>query len=120
MADEITKLDGDGKLKANMLFIYRNITPPTYKISGGGTQAVISTPSANLPAMAALILSAAEKAALDTGTDAFELVHIDVGDATSNIDVLAQARALYAKKKADFISELARKYKRAGQRFNEV
>ena len=120
MADEITKLDGDGGLKARLLFIYRGLVQPTYPIDGGGTQTVIATPSSNLPVMAAEILSVAEKAALDAGTDAFEIVTLNIDDSKSNLDLLTEARVLYAKRKADFISELNRKYNRAGQRFNEV
>lgn len=120
MASEITKLDGDGGLNARVLFLYLTLTPNTYPIDGGGMHTVVPTPSTDLPAMAAEILTAAEKAALGAGTAAFEIVTFPISDALTNVELLAAARALYATKKADFVAREARKYNRAGQRFNEV
>jgi len=120
MANEITKLGGDGGINATLLFIYRNLTAITYQDSLAQTVTVIPTPSSDLPAMAANILTTAEKASLDTGVDAFELVSMPVIDAMTNVELLAAARALYLTKKAAFVDRLTRTYNRAGQRFNEV
>jgi hypothetical protein len=119
MANEITKLDGDGGLNANLLFIY-SLTPITYNDAAAQPVTVIPTPSSGLPDMAGNILTAAEKAALDDGSSAFEIMTLDVPDAKTNAELLADARALYAEKKADFITRLNRAYNRAGQRFDEV
>lgn len=119
MANEITKLDGDGGLKATLLFLYQ-ITAPVYVIDGGGNQTVIATPSTDLPEMAGLILTSAEKAELDAGTLAFEVVSLSVTDAKTGPELLVDARALYAKRKTRFVELLARKYNRAGLRFNGV
>ena len=118
MANEITKLDGDGGLNANLLFLYP-LTPITYTGSAG-TVTVIPTPSTDLPEIANNVLGVAEKAALDDGSSAFEVVKMTVPDALSNTQLLTNARALYAKRMADFIERHTRAYNRAGQRFNGV
>jgi len=118
MANEITKLDGDGGLNAKLIFLY-SITAPTYQ-GNAGEQTVVVTPAAELPVLAVAILSATEKSALNDGSKAFEVVTMKVEDAKSNATLLAEARALYTKRKADFVERLNRKYNRAGQRFNEV
>ena len=66
------------------------------------------------------ILTTSEKTALDNGSKAFEIVTIQINDAKANAQLLVEARALYAKHKADFVERLNRKYNRTGQRFNEV
>lgn len=119
MANEITKLDGDGGINARLLFLYLGLTPITYAIDGG-QQTVVHTPSASLPEMAGPILTAAEKAALDAGTAAFEVVTMPIIDSLSGADLLTAARTLYARHKAAFIARATRKYSRAGQRFNEA
>jgi len=118
MANEITKLDGDGGLHANLLFLYP-LTPITYTGSSG-TVTVVPTPSVDLPLIASNILGAAEIAALDNGSAAFEVVTMVVDDAKTNAQLLADAQALYAKRMADYIERLTRKYNRVGQRFNGV
>jgi len=120
MANEITKLGGNGKLNAQLLFIYRGIAAPTYVKADTSIATVIVTPSNELPDIAADVLTVVEKTALDAGIDAFEVVSMPVTDALTNSQLLAAARTLYANRKVRFTELLARRYSRAGQRFDEV
>ena len=119
MANEITKLGG-GPLRADLLFIYNGLTPVQYTDALSGTQTVIPTPSANLPPIADLVVTDAEKADLDSGVSAFEVVHMPIPSSMTNPELLTAARALYATKKQDFITTHAARFNRVGQRFDEV
>lgn len=119
MADEITKLIGDGGLNVELLFIYRGLEPVTYN-DQTGLVSIIPTPSADLPAIALNILTTAEKSALDIGADAFEVTNMRVHDGMLDAELLAAAREIYAQRKSDFIERLNRKYTRTGQRFNAI
>ena len=115
MANEITVLEGSGGLKRNLLFLYA-ITPAEVN---GVTQ--VPTPSNGLSDIAANILLAGEKAALDNGSAAFEVVQIEVVDGKTNAELKAEAQAFYTNKKLDYLARHARKYDAfTGVRFNEV
>ena len=115
MPNEITVLEGSGGLKRDLLFLYA-ITPAEVNEV---TQ--VPTPSSGLSDIANNILLAGEKAALDAGSAAFELVVMEVVDGKSNAELKAEAQAFYAKKKADYLIRHARKYDTfTGIRFNEA
>lgn len=121
MANEITALEGDGSGKYSLLFLYAIETPRTYDNAAGTPTNPVPTPSADLPALAADILTSAEKAALDGGTSMFEVVSIERAGGLSGAALLSRAQEVYASKKADALARYNATYHtRLGQRFNEA
>ena len=117
MANEITKLKSNN-LNAELLFIYRSITAPTYTDADSATITVVASPSSTLPAEAVGLLSVAEKAALDAGTDAFEVVEMEISESLTNPQLLAAAQALYTVKQSAFQSHLTSTYHKFGFRLD--
>ena len=123
MANEITVLESqevqDGGLVTSLLMLFAIPTP----IQIGGTN-VVPTPAtsggdSNLPALADVILSQAEKDALDAGTSMF---HITVFKRNVSLSDPAQAtivRAIYATQKIEASRRYSLRYDRAGTRINE-
>lgn len=109
MADEITALEGDGVGNYQLLFIYPIITPQ--QING---QNVVPTPSANLPQLASLILSQSQKASLDQGTSAFEVITLYAGNNLTNPQLVARGQSIYASRAAHYATRYAAIYKYAG------
>ena len=115
VSNEITVLEGSGGLKRSLLFLYA-ITPADVN---GVTQ--VPTPSDGLSPIAATILVAGEKAALDNGSAAFEVVSMEVVEGKTNAELKVEAQAFYAIKKVDYLIRHGRKYDDlTGVRFNEV
>lgn len=117
MANEITLLDArssptDGTF-VNVCFRYDIAVP---KQVGGAT--VVVTPSAALPTLAAQALAPAEKAALDTGTAAFEIVEFHYNTAETGLQNLTRLRSVYATRKAIFDAAYTRRFQRAGTQFS--
>ena len=115
MANEITKLDGDTRLGANVLFLF-DVIPGSYTADGGATTVVPETPSSELPAIAANILPAAEKAELDAGTKVFKVIRLSMEEGKTGSDLLAAARAKYAKMEPMIQIRINEKYRWIGTR----
>lgn len=112
MANEITALEKSPDGTIAILFLYPIATP---KVVGG--QNVIPTPSAGLPPIAAAVLTAPEKAALDDGTSAFEVVSFQHQGIAGAV-LLAKVRSLYASRLSAAATRYATQYQFAGSRFD--
>ena len=113
MANEILVLEGDGEINVSLLFLFPILTP----IQVNATN-VIPTPASGLPALAQSILDAGEKSSLDAGTTVFEVVSMRVTSARTNLELLAQAQALYVDRNANYLSKYALRYKHSGKRLD--
>lgn len=111
MANEITVIEQAGADLA-LVFLYPIATP----LQVGGAN-VVPTPSVGLPALAAVVFQSAEKAALDAGTAAFEVVSLTPDPALSPAQLLARAKVIYAAALAAFTSAYQLRYRWSGQRF---
>jgi len=118
MANEITVVGGDGRQLLSLLLLYPIATPATYIDADSIEQTIIETPSAGLPTIGAAILTIAEKAALDAGTLAFEVVPFGPDPGLNNPQLLASAQDLYARKRTAFELAYARRYWHLGDRFD--
>lgn len=116
MANEIAVLDGDGGATYGLLFLFPVTTPK--QIGPVVPANVVPTPSSALPANAASILTAAEVAALDTGTSAFRVVRMSKVAGMTNPQLVADAQVRYAAAKAEFDAWYAATYLHIGVRMN--
>lgn len=113
MADEITGLTGTSN-NYSLLFLYTITTP--IKIN---TVNVVDTPSSDLPSIAATVLTAQEKADLDIGILAFEVVQLGGISGASGAELLVLARSMYVTSETAYLKKYADKYKYSGSRFNK-
>ena len=113
--NEITIIQRDERRSMSALFLYPISAPKAV----GGSNVVVS-PSADLPELVAGVLTAAEKAALDSGDMAFEVVSFQVEAGMTNAQRIARLRAIYASRKADFDTDYTRRYQFAGTRLDAV
>lgn len=114
MANEITALEGTGDNDYRILLLYPIATPK--QVMGSN---VIPTPSANLPSLGQQILTASEKAALDEGTLAFEVISFHKQPGMTNTQLAARAREIYAAKLTAFQSDYTKRYEFSGVRINQ-
>ncbi len=103
-------------------FYFLYTVPVAQRIEIGGTGATgqypVLTPSSDLPDAVALVLTLAEKTALDAGEAVIKFVAIPVADDASDADVLATARTNYAAYAPLALAEYQRRYKYIGRRFD--
>lgn len=115
MANEIAVLSGDGRTSYDLLFLFPVASPAQV---GTPPVNVVRTPSSGLPALAATVLTAAEKAALDLGTSAFLVVRMSKTAGMTNPELVADTQARYAAAKAEFDALYAASYLHVGARIN--
>jgi hypothetical protein len=114
MANEITVLDGDSQREYRLLFLYPIAAPAQV----GGSNIVV-TPSATLPDYASSILTTQEKADLDGGTKAFEVITFRKDVGLTGPQLAAAARAKYATRRAEYLADYAVWFAHIGTRLNE-
>jgi hypothetical protein len=114
MANEITVLDGDANKEYRLLFLFP-ITSPA-QVAGSN---VVVTPSAELPPFAGQILTTQEKADLDGGSLAFEVLTFRKSSDLSSPELAAMARAKYATRKSAYLAEYAVRFAHLGVRISE-
>ena len=118
MANEVAILDSDGAGLITALFLYPIATPKTYVNGAGAAVPIIYTPSSGLPARGASVLSAAEKASLDTGTLAFETFQFRYDPAIGDAGNAANLKAAYATHLAKATAQYNDSFRYTGLRLN--
>lgn len=116
MANEILALEGDGDRAYTLLFLFPIAAPVQVTPPGGSAQNVVPTPSATLPPLAALLLSAAEKNALDAGTLAWQLTTFAPEAGLTGGPLVARVRELYAAQRTAYQAAYQARYRYIGQR----
>jgi hypothetical protein len=119
MANEITVVGVNGR-KVSVLFLFPIATPAT----DYNSNPVVPTPATSLSSEIQSLLDTAEITALNNGT-MYAQINSDISAPAglSQAQVLAKARAHYARKLAEFQAEYAAKYNFqdfVGQRFDSV
>lgn len=122
MAKEIMVLGKPDRVSYSFLFLYAIASPialPGWDgtaETGGGN--VVPSPSSTLPEEVAAEFTAAEKAALDAGTAAFEIVRGFKDEGLDDAALLAIVRARYVEAKAAWLSGYAVTYSHFGKRLS--
>jgi len=111
MANEIVALEQNGD-EINALFLFPIAVPKQV----GGTN-VVPTPSTTLPAIAAAVLTAPEKAELDAGTLAFGIASFKRSGIAAGA-LLARVQAVYAAALTEFTATYSTRYGLAGNRYS--
>jgi hypothetical protein len=111
MADEILVLEGDRRERYRTLMLFPIATPA----QAGGSN-VVPTPSAELDAATAALLTAPELAGLDGGTLAYRMVAMRRAPGLTAAQLATELRRVYAEQLADFTAEYATRYAHIGTR----
>ena len=120
MANEIIVLErGNGRYSFDLL--YAIPVNDRIEIGGSGTtgQLVVMTPSSDLAAETALVLTQAEKDALDAGEQVCISKYIAIPEGSTDAEVLALAQGVYAANAAAALDDYRRRYKYIGRRFDK-
>lgn len=94
------------------IFLY-SVSPPVVDALGA---TVAPTPSSSLSAEQADVLSAGERAGLDSGALAFSVEEFDLAPGQPLTDLVAEAKAAYPGRKLEVISRARDRFLRVGFR----
>lgn len=124
MAKEIMCL-GKPNLEDYMLLFFYQITTPIALPGWDGTTEqgganVVPTPSITLPEEIAGEFTAAEKAALDAGTWAFEIIESFKDEGVDQPTLVSKAQEQYADRKAEWEAAYTVRYTRYGKRYDAL
>jgi hypothetical protein len=114
MANEIVVLEQTQDAVYTCVFKYPVTTPTKYTGGDGALHNVVPTPSAGLPPMAALVFTAAEKAACDAGTLVFETVTFSADTGLTALQLTARVKMLYASRLASATTNYQSRYVHIG------
>ncbi len=118
MANEILVLEGNGERDYALLFLYPIAAPAQVTPPGGSATNVVPTPSSLLPSVAVPLLSTPEKAALDAGTAAFEVVNFTAAEGLSGAELIARAQDLYTRRAQAAAARYEARYRYIGTRLS--
>jgi len=119
MADEIIALERSGTTQ-QFAFLYT--VPPAKRIEIGGVgttgQYPVLSPTSGMDETLLLVLSTAEKDALDAGEALLMRRSLDMGEGASDADVLAAAQDFYAHTAPIALAEYETRFRYIGRRFD--
>jgi hypothetical protein len=114
MANEIVVLEQTRDAVFTCVFKYPFATPTQYTGGDGVARNVVPTPSAGLPALAAIVFTSAERAACDAGTLVFEVVAFTADPGLTTAQLTARVKQFYASKLADATAGYLARYAHVG------
>ena len=117
MANEILILGGRPTILAVFLYAIPSAQRGTYVDGGGVTRAIVPTPVPEEGEVAALLTSA-EKTAINAGQAGWESVTFQIDSNLSPADNLTAVQALYATRKAEWLTAQQDRFHRYAQRFD--
>jgi len=119
VAQEIIALDRNG---TNQQFAFLYAIPPAQRIEIGGTGTTgkfpVLTPTSGMDENLILVLTTAEKSALDAGEAVLMRRSLDISDTSTDAQVLAAAQDFYATTAPIALAEYRTRFKYIGRRFD--
>ncbi len=119
MANEIIVMErGNGRY--SFYFLYPISVANRIEIGGTGTtgQFPVLTPTSGLPDEVNLVLTQAEKDAIDAGESVCLSKQIAILDGSTDAEVLAAAQGVYQANAAEALTDYTRRFKYIGRRFD--